>query len=113
MKTYTDIEQSKELAKFLPIESADMYYYTANGELYRTPNVIESADDLYVDEESVPCWSLAALFEVLPKIYNCKPMIDLEEISIQYDGVDLYIIGEDLVDTCYEMILKLHELKKL
>jgi hypothetical protein len=26
MKSYTDIEQSKKLAEFLPIESADMYY---------------------------------------------------------------------------------------
>jgi len=26
MKSYTDIEQSKKLAEFLPIESADMAY---------------------------------------------------------------------------------------
>ncbi len=30
MKSYTDIEQSKKLAEFLPIESADMFW--ADGE---------------------------------------------------------------------------------
>lgn len=39
MKAYTDLEQSKKLAEILPIESADMYYYTVNGdwEWYETP----------------------------------------------------------------------------
>ena len=28
MKAYTDLEQSRKLAEILPIESADMYYFT-------------------------------------------------------------------------------------
>lgn len=36
MKSYTDIEQSKKLAEFLPIGSADMYYWC--GEQIRIGN---------------------------------------------------------------------------
>ena len=128
VKAYTDLEQSKKLAEILPTESADMWwaerykgavmpdgqYVVEENAIYylslTNPSNSNNSQDVI---KAIPCWSLAALFEVLPKIYNCKPMIDLEEISIQYDGVDLYIIGEDLVDTCYEMILKLHESNKL
>lgn len=107
MKSYTDIEQSKELSKILPIESADMWFhpYPNDEYWYDVPN-IGNADLKY---NQLPCWSLTALLNVLPKIHMLKPIVDLEENSIQYSGVDLYIIGENLVDACYEMILKLHE----
>ena len=123
MKAYTDIEQSKKLAEILPIESADMYYYTVNGdwEWYETPNVIERRDDL--EEHAMPAWSLAALLEILPDEiiddngYNI--LINIEKYDLKYKvtyftdlnfsdriSTDEY---ENLVDACVEMILKLHE----
>ena len=88
MKAYTDLEQSKKLAEILPIESADMYYYTVNGdwEWYETPNVIERRDDL--EEHAMPAWSLAALLEILPDEiiddngYNI--LINIEKYDLKY-----------------------------
>ncbi len=59
------------------------------------------------------CWSLAALLSVLPKINGLKPILDLEENSIQYTGIDLYVVADNPVDACVAMIEKLHELKML
>lgn len=106
MKAYTDLEQSKKLAEILPLESADMFYRNNGIDVklmweHNAPKVEN------------PCWSLAALLSFLPKIHKLKPILDLEENSIQYSGVDLYVIGENPIDACYEMIIRLHELKML
>lgn len=106
MKSYTDIEQSKKLAEILPLKSADMYYWC--GEDLRVGGY--KAIDMDYD---IPCWSLAALLSVLPKIHKLKPILDLEENSIQYSGTDVYVVADNPVDACYETILKLHELNLL
>ena len=63
MKSYTDIEQSKKLAKILPIESADMGWYYS-----RDPNA--ARNQMWVgtkaENADIPCWSLSALIQVLP-----------------------------------------------
>ena len=80
MKAFTDIEQSKKLAEILPIESADHHYVRkvtdfmgnpVDGEWstpkYGSPNS-KHANYLvqnFTTYETIPCWSLAALFEVL------------------------------------------------
>jgi len=134
MKSYTDLEQSRKLAKILPINSADMYYYTVNGdwEWYETPNVIERRDDL--EEHAMPAWSLAALLEVLPsEISKGEKFVDDYQIDIRkYDGEsnttwyqiaygndrglsgewhDMINTGEkeNIIDCCFQMILKLKE----
>ena len=59
MKAYTDIEQSKKLAEFLPLESADMCY----------PLPCENGDKPLLERGkfgSTPCWSFAALLALLP-----------------------------------------------
>jgi hypothetical protein len=62
MKSYTDLEQSRKLAKILPIESADGYWFKGfPSQPYMvytkgTPN----------PGEHIPCWSLAALLDALP-----------------------------------------------
>lgn len=106
MKSYTDLEQSRKLSEILPIESADMYYWC--GEQIR----IGSYKAIDIDYD-IPCWSLAALLSVLPKIHKLKPILDLEENSIQYSGIDIYVVADNPVDTCYEMIIKLYELNLL
>lgn len=106
MKSYTDIEQSKKLAEILPLKSADMYYWC--GEDLRVGGY--KAIDMDYD---IPCWSLAALLSVLPKIHKLKPILDLEENSIQYSGIDVYVVADNPVDACYEVIIKLNELNLL
>lgn len=106
MKSYTDLQQSKKLAEILSLKSADMYYWC--GEQIR----IGSYKAIDIDYD-IPCWSLAALLSVLPKIHKLKPILDLEENSIQYSGIDVYVIADNPVDACYEVIIKLYELNLL
>ena len=110
MKAYTDIEQSKKLAEFLPLESADMRY-APFGDTH--PWVWT---DTFIEKDATPCWSLAALLGLMPRIEHLKPFIDLspkldsEEVAIYYHSEDSpYIVRDNLVDACYEMIVKLHE----
>lgn len=63
MKAHTDLEQSKKLAEILPIESADMYWWSSGKRYY-----IEAMDDgdFNEGEGHIRAWSLAALLSVLP-----------------------------------------------
>jgi len=110
MKAYTDLEQSKKLAEILPLESADMYLdYNVHCQKYKY--YLRVMDDQF-DDVCIPCWSLAALIKVLPSIEGFKPVIDLDINQIRYEGKyrdELYFDSENLIDACYEMILKLHE----
>ena len=126
IKSYTDIEQSKKLAKILPLESADMHYNNAS---IKGINYVDEYREELMDYNTakkvlskylinpmfgiIPCWSLSALLGVLPDYTlqtntdgtvfvvceNKKPMI-----SDAYDNP---------VDACYTLILKLHELNFL
>ena len=130
IKSYTSPEQSKALAKILPIESADMWW----AEIY-AGKVLENG--LYIVEENpvyypsfskpsydnysqdrikdIPCWSLAALLSVvhcpsLHKIYSGWRCDSYDEER------NLFKYGEEAnnqIDAVYEMVLKLHELKML
>lgn len=87
MKSYTDIEQSKKLAEILPLESADMsYVYDKQlDKLYGdTPYVI--GYKVLNEDVDIPCWSLAALLQVLPLgIYdefdNCDYELEIDMID--------------------------------
>ena len=124
MKAYTDIEQSKKLAEILPIESADAFYDMAEPEKRQVP-IIGNPDDYYdMEDWTIPCWSLAALLDQLEDVI-CDEEDNQWELVIKKEGVqyDLYyliVYGEqenieldrfydDLIDCCYEMILKLKE----
>lgn len=115
-KAYTTIEQSRKLAEFLPLESADMYYEWPNKKVH-------FKDDKY-SGMGLSCWSLAALLDVIPKHikdYNVL-RIDISEndFAIWYDEIG-YGVNNDLpnitmesaVDACVSMIEKLHELNLL
>ena len=111
MKVYTDLEQSKKLAEILSLESADMFYRDNRIDVklmweHNAPKV-----------ES-PCWSLAALLDILPKGTDIiKEEADTENerymctVGIKDDIISTF--GNNPVDACYEMILKLHELNLL
>lgn len=94
MKAYTDIEKSKKLAEILPVESADMYYHP------------------------YPCWSLAALLDVLPFPQLSKDnlgsgkigwMVSVFPDNCRYDSC----WHNEPIDACVEMIIKMHELNLL
>lgn len=135
MKSYTSIEQSKKLAEFLPFETADMYWLNRHIDLTETKYEVFVIDksDKHIDffksyavavdnNEIIPCWSLAALFNVLPKYigdYSKCLYYDMGHYycGYMYDGDFMLTIEEAMavnsVDACYEMILKLHEMELL
>ena len=119
MKSYTDLEQSKVLAKMLPIESADMYW---DYDVQKHEDYPMIMDDQF-DNLCIPAWSLAALLDVL------ESEIDGEEgetykLNIEKDGTWWNVwyreqydeanpieteSTEEPIDACVEMILKLNE----
>ena len=126
MKSYTDLEQSKKLAEILPIESADMALCSKIQPLMTdyisAKKKFSNAGEIPID----PCWSLAALLNYLREI-DLFPQIDADEcnvtMSINYYNEEetrllvpihtIKVKAESFVDACYEMIVKLHELKML
>lgn len=111
MKSYTDIEQSRKLAKILPIESADMFY-RSNG------IDVKLMWEHNAQKVTSPCWSLSALLDVLPfpqlskdKLGSGKEgwMVSVYPDNCRYDSC----WHDNPIDACYEIILKLKELKLL
>ena len=142
IKSYTDLEQSKKLAKILPIDSADMDYIpvvnTDNIDGEYSVIVNKWDNDHIIDEGWIPCWSLSALLSVLPnEISTGDRFIDKFQIVIRkYNGgndATLYQIAfgnnrglsgswhdmintgekDNPVDACVDMIIKLNELNLL
>lgn len=116
MKSYTDIEQSKKLAEILPFKSVDMWYWewptAPEYNNYEHP-MFHQGEDI----RNIPCWSLAALIGVLPRVdieketwsddtydYRVKAYIDDGYVGDWFDNP---------IDACYDMIIKLHEDKLL
>ena len=129
MKSYTDLEQSKKLEEFLPIESADMHYSTwtiLDGEFIVSPNQGDTIEDLREDYGSqiIPCWSLAALLNIFPCSKE-SPIVNLTRGGwnpsftrrwfATWEDEDKNVFyscnGISPVDAVVELILKLHEQK--
>ena len=106
IKSFTDISQGRKLAEILPLESADMYY-----EYIGIPVVNVGTSNYNENGQIIPCWSLAALLDVLPN----------ENILVKTTDSEYYCIAKDImtkhynnpVDALYELILKLYELNLL
>ena len=134
MKSYTDIKQSKTLVNILSLESADAKYgYIAPYEYsdrmydegydeipYPIAFIKKDYSNFFVEEydDELPCWSLAALLNVLPNgIDVIKEEADTENerymctIGINDDIISTF--ANNPVDACVEMIEKLHNLKML
>lgn len=115
MKVYTDLEQSKKLVKILPLESADMHYVLIDSD---QETYSPGLGKYYGVLPSILCWSLTGLLSVLPKGTDIiKEEADTENerymctVGIKDDIISTF--GNNPVDACYEMILKLHELNLL
>ena len=128
IKSYTNKEESKTLAGILSIETADMCYMENTGsgnDLYNeNPTFFNGAD---IQENQLPCWSLAALRALLPWALNSdgKTYIFESHNAIDSSWVYSYRMGEntliyvtsatveDEINACYEVILKLKKLNVL
>ena len=113
IKSYTTIEQSRKLAEFLPLESADMCYLREDGKA-KTMSPSEISEILNVSKPQViPCWSLAALLGVLPD-YTLQTNTD-GTVFVVCDSKKPMISDSfsNPVDACVAMIEKLHELNLL
>lgn len=126
LRSYTTIEQSKKLAEFLPIESADQTWerIAIAGANLDVPEELQYRHNgdrpyLYYSGIGIPCWSLAALLSVINNIKGWYPGIDAQVEDNKWQicmfsretgsDTDLSSMDEELVDVCYEVIVKLHE----
>ena len=136
MKSFTSLEQSKKLAEILSPESADMYYNNVStkginyadkhrAELVEYNRAIKVLSKYTINPlfEVIPCWSLAALLEQLDDVitdedennYNLNIVKEGLQYQVFYhdswgqvEDIETHFY-EDMVDACYEMILKLKE----
>jgi hypothetical protein len=139
MQHYTSIEQSKKLVELgLNPDTADMYYFcdpTPAGNVMH-PTLIIVEKHLHsrlpeYDKGDIPCWSLGALLELMPKVisvpvdkrsayfYNLEWQFandnSLRYITTNRDKclVDIYsnhdIGSKPLIKTAFEMICWLLE----
>ena len=124
IKSYTDIEQSRKLAEILPLESADMYWWSSGKRYY-----IEAMDDGDFNEEEghIRAWSLSALLEQFP--YElCDDDGNSSYLQINKEGDVYQLVYEDpygdfesietdryehFIDACVDMIIRLKELNLL
>lgn len=107
MKSYTDLEQSKKLAEFLPLESSDMYWDLLSKSNYAKVNNIGCC----LGRTCIYAWSLAALLNVIG---------DKFKYDFTYNGKSFILtvgdfenLNKNLIDACVAIIEKLHELKML
>lgn len=128
IKRYTDLSQSKVLAKILQIESADMHYNNVSikginyvdehrAELMEYNRAIKVLSKYTINPlfEIIPCWSLAALLNVLPYPTLYQQRDEAWGLDVWVEQVKPYSVKNAIceVDACVEMILKLNELNLL
>ena len=114
MKSYTDIEQSKKLKEILPFESADMEWLI---DYYGLEEPFSLPVKDRVNENEEPCWSLAALLEIIRKEIFLYLITDDRGYSChgRDKGGELYVTTwhDTPIDACVEIIIKLKELNLL
>ena len=124
IKAYTDLEQSRKLAEILSLESADACWTNhlfgsilSSWRVESTPpKEYKSLLDRFVARGYLiePAWSLAALLDVLPRETRLLKSAK-DDIFYHADCPkgNINVWFDNPVDACYELILKLSELKML
>lgn len=150
IKAYTDLEQSKKLAEILPFESADTVYIKHSSSDNPTwefnedfpPMILGNVPINEMTVETLPCWSLAALMNLLPseftevgkysttiyiikiRKYKFTDEVNLHQIAYGsykwhedggYTWSDMINTGEkeNLIDAVFEMVCWLKENGKI
>ena len=115
MKSYTDVKQSKALAKILPLNIADccyIKYCTSDNSEWRyegqPPMFLGDIPITEIEAEHIPCWSLAALLNMLPSGKALIHDIGNHGYKCICNNIDTDFY-DNPVDACYEMILILHK----
>lgn len=116
MKSFTDIEQSKKLAKILQFKSADMSYI-AIIEDYTHPKKVKEykltvKDECFNPRYDIPAWSLSALMELMNRnCYNVSLNCHGAEWNIKLDDSEKYksFTKDYAVDAAFEMVCWLLE----
>ena len=122
IKSYTDKDQARELAKILPLDTADMSWKYQKDKWVGEPDYRECPEfEKATDRRDIPCWSLAALLELLSYEIcdddgeSCFLSMDKEDDEYHLVYSDPYFDSiesdrfDNCVDACYDMILKLNE----
>ena len=121
MKAYTDINQSRKLAEFLPLESADMCFANDGTAIKIDANPYSVRKHMWKDVQLIPCWSLAALLkylsEIKPQVYTPILFPSKAKWILQFaeygHGNVCEVSCENPVDACVAMVIKLNELNLL
>jgi hypothetical protein len=114
IKSFTDVSQSKTLSKFLPLDSADYTRLGKDEDNVLTRSYFESCSSElkeWIDKDEIyPCWSLAALFRLLPNSAQLEKGHSTElcriTLPIEYIDSDWCI---NPIDACYQIVMKLKE----
>lgn len=111
IKAYTDLSQSERLKEIFSLKSADMWYHghhspwESEREYDDEPCPFHSASPNW----DKPCWSLAALFSVLPE--GTRLLKSSTGVAYHCDcprgSIDKWY--DNSVDAAFELIIKLHE----
>lgn len=137
MKSYTTLKQSKKLAEILPPDSCDMWWREVSYDFYKLEAEIPKG--WYdIPPKGIPCWSLAALIDILPsefKYYEIPYKIDIRKYTLD-NNIDIYQIAygnyrwyedgthswsdmintgekENLIDAAFDMVCWLKENNKI
>ena len=118
MRSYTSLEQSKKLAEILPIESADMAWYSSyakDGYTIRMLNNTYPLDIIGEEHDEIPCWSLSALLDIIPYPTLCKHANKTWSCASWVKKINPYFVKscDNPINACVDMIIKLHEEKLL
>jgi len=106
IKSYTDLQQSKMLAEILSPESADMYYK----EWRLDTKSIHIAHVGTAGKVNLPCWSLAALLDVLPS----ATLDSSDNHRYRFYCMERYTEWyNNPIDACVAMIKRLNKLNLL
>ena len=107
MKTFTSIEQSKKLVDILPLESADMIFQLGENKYadsIRVPLTKKHWGQMMPD--IIPCWSLAALLNILPS----STLDSSDDHHYRVHCRERFTEWHDnAIDSCVEMIIRLHD----
>ena len=116
IKSFTDLEQSKTLAKILPIDSADMHSEAIEIDGDMVFVVVCGLGDKNKSNYGSPIWSLAALLSILPD-KTCVYKKTYKNGRVKYQGIAKgikeLILKDNPIDACVTIIIHLNELNLL
>ena len=116
IKSYTSLKQSKKLAEILSLQSADMCYVRAYFEGKQSDWFVNLGKPIKSDDV-IPCWSLAALLNVIKPInentYTIRGTLD-GGATISFDEITSVMFQEEeIIDAVFEMVVWLKENGKI